>query len=734
MDQDIDLDDMELERNTVDTQKLDIGGNRLQESLDYLNAGIWMQEYESGRIVYASHGFGQIMQVPLSKIFSETDFFEKVIIPSHREKVLSQFRSLIEKNRVENKCTIHSGDGKTKWVYLEAVPLKNEEGKITHLFGILEDISDAVEMEERLDYIASYDSLTGLRNQKSLYGELDLLCEKENPFAVLYLDIDRFNLINDSVGHQIGDQVLKSIATRLTSIIPSGGYIARINSDNFIIILKQYVDKNSIFRLAEKIMNQIKKPLVIDEYELFITTSMGIVFFPEDGSENLKLLENAHAALKHAKKRGKNNYQIYASSRDISSYKKYVLEKDMRKALVNEEFEIYYQPQVDTNRGTILGAEALLRWKHDEWGMVSPGEFIPLAEENHLIHPMTDWVIREICKQLRDWKNRGFTLQPISINISPIRFLKKGLVDYVKKQLEHYQIPAKYIVFEITEGFLLKKEATVLSTIKALRNLGIKIALDDFGTGYSSLYYVKEFDVDIVKIDKAFIDPMDGQHKKEMAIVSSILHLAKGLELDVIAEGVEEYEQYVFLKQKECELIQGYLFSAPVPLKEYEKMMATRILKPSRYKFNRLFDMAERRKYYRLEFPHPVLGEMTILEVKGKKVSLGATKVLIEDVSLGGLKILSSLKLPINADIKYQYKFKLMKELFEVEGILKWKNEDRDDTFIYGVEFQLDYRNEEQLARIVNKMSTLHHLNQEIPETDFLYEDPYVFLKKDLLQ
>ncbi|WP_068677612.1 EAL domain-containing protein [Oceanobacillus sp. Castelsardo] len=710
--------------------KLTYTNEKLKLIFNHLNVGIWMREHVDGKIIFASNGLEDILKIPLANLYEDPDCWKEMILPAHRSNVFQQYESLKQGKKIELTYRLSSADGTTKWLYEQTIPWVDEDGNISNLFGIVADISAETEMQEKINYMAKYDSLTGLPNQQSLYEKLDTLCKENNSFAVLYLDIDRFNVINDSLGHQIGDHALKTIASRLIANLPKDGYVARIIGNDFVIILEDYSEKNAVFTFAEQIMKEIEKPLMINEYELYVTTSIGISFFPDDGQQKLTLLENSHAALYHAKKLGKNNYQLYSFTKDIPSYKKYVLEKDMRKALNKEEFEIFFQPQVDPHRGTILGAEALIRWKHEDWGMVSPGEFIPLAEENHLINELSDWVIQKVCAQLKDWKDKDYTIRPISINISPIRFLKKGLIDLVKQQLELYQIPGKYLIFEITERTVLQNDKLVLSTLRELRNLGVKIAIDDFGTGYSTFQYLKEFEVDIIKIDQSFIDNIHNDNKKETAIVSSIMHLAKGLDLSIVAEGVEEYEQLEFLKLKECEQIQGYLFSEPVPVEIFEKMMVTGFLKPQKNKVRNTVAQMERRSYYRFEFPHLLLGEMTIIEVKNRRVNLGTTEVLINNISIGGIKIYTSLKLPIHRDINYLFKFKLLGKLFEVEGKIVWKTEDFGDTYYYGVEFHLNQKEKDYLAEMINKMSTLHYLNKNIPDTEFIYEDSYLFFRK----
>ncbi|MFA1822258.1 EAL domain-containing protein [Virgibacillus oceani] len=713
--------------------KISSTNENFKHIFDNLNTGIWMRESIDGKVVHASKGLEQILQSPISKLYKEPDFWKEMILPEHRKEVFDAYKLLQKGESINIKYRINSGDGTTKWVAEQTVPSVNNEGAVVSLFGMVADITPEMEMQQKLKLYATHDTLTLLPNQRSLYEKVDTLCENDkNQFALFYIDLDRFNVINDSLGYQIGDKVLINVANRLISILPENGYAARLGSNDFIIIIENYKYKEAIFSFAEKMITTIRERLTVKEYELHITTSIGISFYPEDGANKLTLIESAHSALYHAKQQGRNNYQIYSFSRDISSYKKYMLEKDMRKAIENEEFEIYYQPQVNAGSGIIESAEALIRWNHEEWGLVSPGEFIPLAEENHLIHHISDWVIKEVCSQLGKWKEQGLALRPIAINISPIRFLKKGLVDIVREQLMLHQIPAKYLEFEITEGSLLKREENVLSTMAALKELGVSIAFDDFGTGYATLNYLREFQPDTIKIDQVFVQTNEDQEEMDKAIISAVLHLANSLNVKTVAEGVEEYEHYEFLKQKECGFIQGYLFSEPVPLETFEKMLETGYLKPNKRKYN-IDPEDERRDYYRLEFPNSVLGEMGIKEVNKRKVDLGQAQILIEDISLGGLKIYSSLKLPINTNMKLRFIFKLLGETFELNGSLVWKNEGKGSTYYYGVKFDLSVIDEDRLAEVINRITVMLKNKIEIPDTDFINEDAYVYLNKNKL-
>lgn len=703
----------------------------LQHIYDNLKAGIWMRENIEGKMVFASKGLADILQYPLEQIYKEPDYWEKMVIPEYHTMLIESIHLLKKGQITQNTFPIECPDGKTKWLQEQTFPWLDDNGEIAYLFGMVLDVSDELEMHDKLNFLAYHDALTRMPNQHGLYDKLDTLCQKEHPFALMYLDLDRFSLINDSLGYHIGDELLKEVASGLIAIVHQEGYISRISGTDFVIVIENYPDKASIFHLAEQLMKHIQKPVTIEEFDIQITTSIGISFFPEHGESKLTLIENAHSALHRAKRQGKNNYKVYSDMKDISSYKKYILDKDMRKALINEEFEIYYQPKVNTE-GIIVGAEALLRWNHHEWGLVSPVEFIPIAEENHFINDLGDWVIKEVCARLREWKEKDFTLRPISINISPIRLMKKGLVEYVKQQLELYQIPGNYLEFEITEESLLRYDNTVFNTLEDLKSVGATIAIDDFGTGYSSLQSLREIQADTLKIDKVFIQHITNENKVDAAIVSSTMHLAKGLGLKVVAEGVEEYEQLEFLKQNECDIIQGYLFSKPVALEIFEQMLQAGYLLPSKKKLSKIPEI-ERREFYRFEFPYSLLGNMTITEVNHRKVSLGATQILIENISLGGIKIVSLLKLPINSDMKFMFAFTLMNELFELEGTLIWKDEAKEDMFFYGVKFNLTVQDEDRLAPLINQMSALQRANKQIPDTDFVYEDSFSYLNKHLI-
>ncbi|WP_010099226.1 EAL and GGDEF domain-containing protein [Ornithinibacillus scapharcae] len=552
---------------------------------DHLHIGVWVLEYSTGKLTFASKGLADLYQYPLKVFYREKlniyDVIEAVVHPDDRgymrdeaRKILTSGESILIRYRI--RCL----DGTEKWLTCHTAPYYDENGKITHIFGVQTDITDDVRLQEQLKYSANHDLLTTLPNQRSLDEKLDSLFQAKKPFALLFFNLDRFSVINGSLGYQIGDEVLISIGTRLNKLLPKNSFVARLKSNDFIILYEDYETKDSVMKFTEELIQDIRKPLTIGEYEINMTSSVGVSLYPEDGETKESLMDKAHSALSHAKKTGRNTYRLYSYSKDTAFQRKLMIEKDMVEALEKEDFELYYQPLVETQTGRIEGAEALIRWNHKKWGLISPGEFIPIAEENHLISDISDWVIKEACSQMKQWRDKGLKLIPISVNISPIRLMKKGLTDYVRDQLEAYHIPAEYLGVEITEGSLLKSEKGVITTLAELKELGVRVAIDDFGTGFASLNYLREYQADTLKIDQVFIQSKDGQVERDNIIVGSVMEMARGLNMRIIAEGVEEYGQYRFLKNRHCDLIQGYLFSRPVPVLDFERLLVKGVLEP----------------------------------------------------------------------------------------------------------------------------------------------------------
>ena len=426
--------------------------------------------------------------------------------------------------------------------------------------------------ENRL--LAYYDSLTGLPNRllfmEHLRQSLRRAHRDGHRVAICLLDLDEFKQINDTLGHNVGDQLLKVISERLTERLRSGT-VARIGGDEFAFCLTDFSGVDSPARVAQGLLSEITRPYTLGDQEVFITASVGIAIYPADGHVLETLIKNADTAMYHAKREGRNNYQFYTPSMNATAVQRLAMENALRKAIELDQLRTYYQPVVDIQTREILGAEALLRWVHPEFGMVSPAEFIPLAEESGLIIAIGEWVLREACAQAKAWHDSGHQLFSISVNVSSRQFKDGAFLDTVRRALSDTGLSPQTLTLELTESLLLDIEAVTI-TLGRLRELGVKIAIDDFGTGYSSLGYLKHFPLDALKIDQLFIRNL-ATDSGDLAIADAIITLAHSLKLQVVAEGVETEEQLAHLRQASCDTAQGFLFSEPVPADGFEKLL-----------------------------------------------------------------------------------------------------------------------------------------------------------------
>ncbi|KOA21455.1 phytochrome-like protein cph2 [Clostridium homopropionicum DSM 5847] len=439
-----------------------------------------------------------------------------------------------------------------------------------------ENFKEIQNANDELEYLANHDFLTRLPNRFKFNRELnDALLKSEedgSELAVLFLDLDRFKLINDTFGHDIGDKLLLEISNRLVSILRKDDVVCRIGGDEFNILLSNIKNREQVSKMAEAIVNLFKETYIIDGQEFSISTSIGIAISIFDGKDLDLLLKKADIAMYKAKEKGKNNFLFYQKEMNMHSVERFKLENRLRKALEQEEFILYYQPRVDANSDKIIAVEALIRWNNPELGMVSPAEFIPLAEESGLIVPIGEWVLRTACMQNKQWQDAGHKPIRVSVNLSAMQFIQQDLVDKIGAILDESGLSSEWLELEITEGIIIKDLKGTMETLGKLKEMGVHVSLDDFGTGFSSLNYLKNFKIDTLKIDASFVRDISDD-KKNTAIVNTIIMLGKNLDLNVTAEGVETETQLEFLKNKGCNEIQGFLYSKPVPPEECEKLI-----------------------------------------------------------------------------------------------------------------------------------------------------------------
>jgi len=521
---------------------------------------------DDGRIDYANEAFCRISGYELTELLD---------LPSMNHLVPEELRSAFSDRVSERMADVFGRD------YFESAIIEREGRRIElevaltiadlsdrqKVVVIVRDITKRKQAEEAVKRLAYYDSLTGLPNRVLFLDRLDHSLaharRTENLIAIMVLDLDRFKLINDTLGHEVGDRIISMIADRLNACVRDCDTVARLEGDEFTIILTDVGDVAGAIRVAKRIIHALSIPFFVEEQELFVTTSIGISVFPNDGDNAADLMKKADAAMYRAKDQ-RNSYQLYTSNMNVVAAERLSLETSLRKAIEREELLLHYQPKVHLVTGQIVGAEALLRWQHPEHGMVSPGQFIPVAEETGLIVPITEWVVKTACNQLKAWRDEGLPALRMSVNLSGRHFKQEGLVALATEILVSTGVPPEQIEFELTESILMENVEVTIKTLKYLSFMGFQFSIDDFGTGYSSLSYLKRFPINTLKIDRSFVRDM-ASNQDDAAIVRAIIALARSLNLRLVAEGVETADQLAFLKDHGCDEMQGFYFSKPVP-------------------------------------------------------------------------------------------------------------------------------------------------------------------------
>ncbi|MDQ9170891.1 EAL domain-containing protein [Oxalobacteraceae bacterium R-40] len=501
--------------------------------------------------------FGKAKADLLGKSLSE-------LMPQYRNKgLLEEFVYVVltgEVHEQEWKNDIRSI--KAKWLYRQVVRV--EDGVVV----IVRDITERKEAEERISHMAHHDALTGLPNRTLLEDRIKQAMLYAQRYGrnvtVVFMDLDNFKLINDSLGHKAGDELLKTIGQRMVQSVRQTDTVVRLGGDEFVLVLLGQSDPaDSITPVLQKIRESIAEPVYIDGQKLEVTSSMGLSSYPEDGTDSETLLMNADAAMYHAKSLGRNNYQFYTAEMNTRIHEKFAMQEGIRHALDRNEFFLDYQPQLHLHSGRIIGAEALIRWRHPQKGLVSLTDFIGLAEETGLIAPIGEWVLQSACMQNKDWQDRGLPPLVVSVNVSARQFKENNLVQQVKQALEHSGLEARYLELEVTESLIMQNVQQAVAIMKELQAMGIQLSIDDFGTGYSSLSALKSFPITRLKLDRSFVRDLP-HDEDDKAIAKAVISLGHELNLKVLAEGVETAAQLSFLCENGCDEMQGYFFSRPI--------------------------------------------------------------------------------------------------------------------------------------------------------------------------
>ena len=479
------------------------------------------------------------------------------------------------------ECVLIDRHGRHVPIEDSAAPIHDWDQRLVGAVMVFRDISDNVALAAKMRHQAQHDFLTSLPSRVLLNDRVSLAiaaARRNNAYpALLFLDLDKFKHINDSLGHGIGDELLQAVAERLLGCVRASDTVSRYGGDEFVILLADERQPQDAAVTAAKILHALSTPFFIGEHALYTSTSIGIGVFPFDGVDAVTLIKNADTAMYHAKERGRNNYQFFHQAMNQRAVERQLIESNLRRALENAEFTLHYQPKVDLLTHGITGVEALLRWTHPEWGLVQPERFIAIAEECGLIVPIGHWVLREACLQAVRWRDAGIGPVSIAVNVSAVEFRQRDFFDQALAIFKETGADPGDVQLELTETVLMRDVDTSADLLAKFKAIGVKIAVDDFGTGYSSLSYLSQFPIDVLKIDQSFVRAIDGEAGKNGAIVGAVIGMGKNLHQRVIAEGVEDEEQLAFLKAHECNEAQGYLFSRPVDAALMQTLFSTGI-------------------------------------------------------------------------------------------------------------------------------------------------------------
>jgi len=519
---------------------------------------------------------GEASGKPMAEVFRVLDATSRKTIPNPMEMAVRQNRA----THLPPNCTLIQRDGCEIPIEDSIAPIHDREGQAIGVVIVFRDVSSGQTMALQMAHSAHHDFLTGLPNRKLLNDRVGqaILSAARNlkKVAVLFLDLDGFKHINDSLGHSIGDRVLQSVAKRLVDSIRGSDTVSRQGGDEFVVLLSEVDDPESVAITARRLLQVGAEPHSIGRHDLYVTTCVGVSIYPDDGLDVETLIKNADTAMYQAKENGRQSCQFFKPAMNVRAVERQSIEGNLRRALERQEFAVHYQPKVDLRTGDIAGAEALIRWTHPTRGLVSPAQFIPVAEDCGLILQIGNWVLREACKQARTWVEAGLPLGSIGVNISAVEFQNENFLEGVFAILNDTGLNPSLLELELTESVLMKRPESTASVLQALRAKGVQVAVDDFGTGYSSLSYLQKFSIDALKIDQSFVRRITTA-PDETTIVTAVISMARSLRLRVVAEGVETLTELEFLQAHQCDEAQGYYFSRPVAPEQFAKLLETGI-------------------------------------------------------------------------------------------------------------------------------------------------------------
>ena len=565
-------------RNDLEQRVLELhrAEEKLSGVLDSIDNVVWSISLVGNELVYLNPAAERLYGRPVAHFFADPKLWLSIVHEDDRQRVRESLGQLLAHKALALEYRIVRPDGSVRWLEDRARVIDGPDGTPVRIDGVASDISERRLHTERMAHQANHDALTGLPNRGLLNDRVAQALAQarrdDQHVALLFLDLDGFKFINDSFGHSFGDGLLCSVAARLATFVRESDTIARLGGDEFVILLPHLHHAEGALQVAAKVRDSFLTPLLQEGRELHMSASIGISIFPQDGDSCDSLLKHADVAMYRAKAQGRNGVQSYSQEMGAHAQQRMELEAALRVALERDQLELHYQPQVDRDAGRIVGVEALVRWRHPELGLVSPVQFIPLAEETGLINPIGEWVLRTACAQARAWHVAGHTGLSVAVNMSAKQFQKQDVPALVQDVLEDTGLPAECLELELTESTLMHNTDAVVETMRQIKKLGVRLALDDFGTGFSSLSYLKRFPIDVLKIDKSFTFDVTSD-ESAASITRAIIAMARSLNMTTVAEGVETQAQLDFLTAQDCDVMQGYFISRPLPAEQLTAML-----------------------------------------------------------------------------------------------------------------------------------------------------------------
>lgn len=657
---------------------------------------------EHGTYTYISNAVSRVLGFRPEELNGQN--LQVTLHPEERDHLVALFSNLVASPNATTTIEMRNRHANGSWIDCEVVAQNCLH--IPSIHGVVltyRDITERKQAQALIRHMAYHDQLTNLPNRRAFDERLRSAIEdagrRGGMVFVMYLDFDRFKFVNDTFGHSMGDQILIQFGQRIAGSLGPDDMIARLGGDEFALLFPTLNRYEQSAEIARDILEGFETAFHVAGYTFSMTASIGIAAFPGDGTDAESLIKHADIALYRAKDLGRNQYQAYASTMNIQSQQAFTIQNDLRRIFEKDQLVVHYQPRVRPLSGEIVGAEALIRWQHPEWGMIFPNDFLPLLDEATWIK-LGAWVLQSVCAQNKAWQDAGYTKIPISVNFAGQQLMQEDLVHHVQHILDETGLNPQWLEIEITEDSIRQHEEVVVHEVNKLQDLGISVAVDDFGTGYSSLSRLTRFSFDTLKIDQSFVQNI-GANAESATIVETIIQLARTLGMHVVAEGVEEERQLQFLRDKGCPEVQGYLYSPAVSSESFERLLRQGRLDP----VVKASQATNRRKYYRIKLNPPIPAELAVVTGDATASLTGSYTVLIQDIGADGLCFASTAQLPVEPNIMLTVTTTALSEL-DLRGHIVWHQEsdvDRNLT-IYGLEFQVDDTGRAAMAAALRRL------------------------------